>query len=37
VTLTFTELPNGVPDVIKTGTAYELEMDSDSDTYTLVK
>jgi len=37
VTLTFTELPDGVPDVIKTGTAYELEMDSDSDTYTLVK
>ncbi len=36
VTLTFTELPDGVP-VIKTNTAYELEMDSDSDTYTLVK
>jgi len=37
VTLTFTSLPDGVPDVIKKNTAYELEMDSDSDTYTLVK
>ena len=36
VTLTFKELPDGVP-VIKTDTAYVLEMDSDSDTYTLVK
>ena len=36
VTLTFTEIPGGVS-VIKTNTAYELEMDSDSDTYTLVK
>ena len=36
VTLTFKELPGGVP-VIKTDTAYVLEMDSDSDTYTLVK
>ncbi|MBR1614610.1 MAG: hypothetical protein IJ673_03925, partial [Treponema sp.] len=35
VTLTFTALPDGVP-VIKTDTAYVLEMDSDSDTYTLV-
>ena len=37
VTLTFTSLPDGVPDVIKKNTAYELEMDSDSDTYALVK
>ena len=40
VTLTFTEIPDGVPDVIKTGTPYELEQNSDSDatyTYTLVK
>ena len=38
VTLTFTEIPDGVPDVIKTGTAYELEQDSSSGTiYTLVK
>ncbi len=36
VTLTFTEIPDGVPDVIKKNTAYVLEMDSDSDTYTLV-
>ena len=36
VTLTFTSLPDGVP-IIKTGTAYELEMYSDSDTYTLVE
>ena len=35
VTLTFTALPDGVP-VIKTNTAYVLEMASDSDTYTLV-
>ena len=35
VTLTFTEIPGGVS-VIKANTAYELEMDSDSDTYTLV-
>jgi len=40
VTLTFTSLPDEVPDVIKTGTPYELEQNSDSDatyTYTLVK
>ena len=38
MTLTFTELPDGVPDVIKTGTAYELEQSSGSGTtYTLVK
>ena len=39
VTLTFTALPDGVPDVIKTGTAYELEQrsGSGSGTYTLVK
>ena len=40
VMLTFTSLPDGVPDVIKTGTTYELEQSSDSDatyTYTLVK
>ena len=38
VTLTFTEIPDGVPDVIKTGTAYELEQSSGSGTtYTLVK
>ncbi len=37
VTLTFTEIPDGVPDVIKTDTAYELELDSDSDTYEFVK
>nr|MBP3281802.1 hypothetical protein [Treponema sp.] len=38
VTLTFTEIPGGVPDVIKTGTAYELEQSSGSGTtYTLVK
>ncbi len=40
VTLTFTSLPDEVPDVIKTNTAYELEQSSDSDTYgtyTLVK
>ena len=36
VTLTFTKLPDGVP-VIKTNTAYVLELDSDSDTNTLVK
>ncbi|MBR1715489.1 MAG: hypothetical protein IJ717_11195 [Treponema sp.] len=39
VTLTFTEIPDGVP-VIKTNTAYELEQNSDSDatyTYALVK
>nr|MBP3282334.1 hypothetical protein [Treponema sp.] len=38
VTLTFTELPDGVPALIKTNTAYELEQDSSSGTtYTLVK
>ena len=38
VTLTFTELPDGVPDVLKTGTAYVLEQGSSSGTtYTLVK
>ena len=38
VTLTFTEIPDGVPDVIKTDTAYVLEQDSSSGTiYTLVK
>ena len=38
VTLTFTALPDEVPDVIKTGTPYELEQSSDSGTtYTLVK
>ena len=38
VTLTFTSLPDEVPDVIKTGTAYELEQSSGSGTtYTLVK
>ena len=39
VTLTFTEIPDGVP-VIKTDTAYVLEQSSESDTrdtYTLVK
>ena len=39
VTLTFTEIPDGVP-VIKTNTAYVLEQSSESDTrdtYTLVK
>ena len=37
VTLTFTEIPDGVP-VIKTNTAYELEQSSGSGTtYTLVK
>ncbi len=38
VTLTFTSLPDGVPALIKTGTAYELEQSSGSGlTYTLVK
>ncbi|MBR1614030.1 MAG: hypothetical protein IJ673_00980 [Treponema sp.] len=38
VTLTFTSLPDGVPDVIKKNTAYELEQSSGSGTiYTLVK
>jgi len=38
VTLTFTALPDGVPALIKTNTAYELEQSSGSGTtYTLVK
>ena len=38
VTFTFTALPDGVPALIKTGTAYELEQGSGSGTtYTLVK
>ena len=38
VTLTFTEIPGGVPALIKTNTAYELEQSSGSGTtYTLVK
>ena len=38
VTLTFTSLPDGVPALIKTGTAYKLEQSSGSGlTYTLVK
>ncbi len=38
VTLTFTSLPDGVPALIKTNTAYELEQDSSSGTtYTFVK
>ena len=38
VTLTFTALPDGVPALIKTNTAYELEQSSGSGTtYTLVE